>query len=563
MNVSFPSPGCYRRVQGVRLVAQGEHTVAITDYPLRVIRLNTSMARILALCATEQTCTQLAQQLHMPVKRVEALCDQLRWKNLLEMGALLPPEQWPRVSILIPSYNRAKELERCLMSLFVLEYPLTCLEIVVVDDGSTDETPVMLRQLSARYPHLRVVTHQSRQGVGMSRNSGAAAARYELHAYIDSDCVATPQWLAQLVPAFQDQRLAAVGGMIRAFDCHSVIGRYEDVRSSLYMGARPQQVRPEGPLTYLPTANLLVRRSMWRHLGGFAALSQGEDVDFCRRLLETGATIHYLPDGVVYHDYRTNLATFLAIRAAYASAEAVLLQRHPHERRILLMPPEQATFMIAVMSALWAIMGLVFSTFFRRGGGGRRRGEGAPRGGRWRGFCCPVGGFNHPNGHPRGPTPRAPSPPHHHPRPYENGRFLYAIILLVAFLCALIVTVGGTRNRLRKVRAQQVPLGAMLVYKATLRGHLAYTYHFCRHMARYYTLPLLIVGVLLPPLLLMPLLFSLIVVLVDYVRLKPAMSFVSYACCAVLDDCAYEVGVVRGCIRHKTWKPLVPVLKTR
>ena len=512
MDVSSLSPGCYRRIQGVCIVEQGEHTVAITAYPLRVMRLPTSMARILALCATQQTCEQLAQKLSMPIKRVEALCDQLRWKNLLEAGALLPPLQWPGVSIIVPSYNRVSMLERCLQSLFALNYPLDCLEIIVVDDGSTDMTPTRLQELSSRYPQLRVVTHHNRQGVGISRNSGAAAARHALLAYIDSDCVATPQWLTQLVPAFHNQRIAAVGGMIRAYDRQSVLGRYEDVRSSLFMGEHSQQVRPAGPLTYLPTANLLIRRDMWQQLGGFAALQQGEDVDFCRRLLATGASMLYLPHGVVYHDYRVELSSFLGIRAAYASAEAALLRRHPTERRILLLPPEQAAFTIAMLSALWAMLRLLFLLLLK----GRAR----------------------------------------------AGR-VHACVALFSLLFAAILTVGGTHNRLQKVRAQQVPISAITVLKATVRGHLAYMYHCCRHIARYYTLPMLIIGVLLPPLLLLPLLLGLLVAMIDYVRLKPAMSFAAYACCAVLDDCAYEVGVVQGCIRHKTWKPLVPVLRKR
>jgi len=71
----------------------------------------------------------------MLLKRVEVFCDQLRWKGLLEAGPLLPPPTWPCVSIVIPTYNRVKELGRCLRSLFVLDYPAHCLEIIVVDDA--------------------------------------------------------------------------------------------------------------------------------------------------------------------------------------------------------------------------------------------------------------------------------------------------------------------------------------------------------------------------------------------------------------------------------------------
>src|SRR6266436_9607974 len=284
-----PLPGHYRLSRGVRLVSQDESVVAVCDYPLRLVRLSATTAHLLSLCSEERTCEQLARATNMPVKRVEALCDQLRWKGLLEAGPALPPPVWPSVSIVIPSYNRAKELERCLRSLFALDYPANCLEIIVVNDASTDETSSLLQRLGQEAAThdlaLQLLQHEKQQGVGISRNSGAEAAQYDLIAYIDSDCVASPNWLRELVPVFQDTRIGAVGGMIRAYDQKTLLGRYEDVRSSLYMGARSQQVSLKGPLTYLPTANLVVRRTIWQELAGFAPMTQGEDVDFCLRLL--------------------------------------------------------------------------------------------------------------------------------------------------------------------------------------------------------------------------------------------------------------------------------------
>ncbi|MEO8971741.1 MAG: hypothetical protein ABI406_09100, partial [Ktedonobacteraceae bacterium] len=87
--------------------------------------------------------------------------------------------------------------------------------------------------------------------------------------------------------------------------------------------------------------------------------------------------------------------------------------------------------------------------------------------------------------------------------------------------------------------------------------------HLCRHLTRYYTLPMLAISILLPPLLLLVLILCGIVIAVDYARLRPEMDFGRYTLWSILDDCAYEVGVVRGCIKHRTWKPLVPVLKKR
>jgi len=126
---------------------------------------------------------------------------------------------------------------------------------------------------------------------------------------------------------------------------------------------------------------------------------------------------------------------------------------------------------------------------------------------------------------------------------------------------ALLLTLLGARKRLQKVQEQRIPISFLTVLKATLRGHLAYTYLLSRHLTRYYTLPLLLTSLFLPPMLLLTCLLCGIVIGVDYQRLKPHVGLGWFALFSLLDDCAYEVGVVWGCIKNKTWKPLLPVIK--
>jgi mycofactocin glycosyltransferase len=506
-----PRPGYFRLSHRVRIASQDGVMFAICEYPLRIVRLHPIIANVLTLCAVEHTPEQLSQATHMPLKRIEALCDQLRWNGLLDAGPLLTPLDWPSVSIVIPSYNRVKELERCLRSLFDLDYPADCLEIIVVDDASNDETGMMFQHLQQEATEhgfaLRTLRHEKRQGSGTSRNSGTEVAQNDLVAYIDSDCVASPGWLKELVPAFQDTKIGAVGGMIQAYDRKTLFGRYEDVRSSLYMGAYSQQVSLKGPLTYLPTANLVVRRTIWQELAGFIPMTYGEDVDFCRRLLLSGASILYIARGAVYHDYRTKLKDFLYIHVAYAATEAALLKRHPTERRTLLLPPEQAIFATIMIGAVWGILWLSIQSF-------------------WSGF--------------------------------QNKTFVLA---LLPFLLLLLLSILSTYIRLQKVKAYGRIIGLPIVMKATLRGHLAYTYHLSRHLTRYYTLPIFICSIFVPPAFILLFILCGIVIGVDYVRLKPEMDIGRYALCSLLDDCAYEVGVVWGCVKHRTWKPLVPVIR--
>src|SRR5258708_24834013 len=98
-----PRPGHYRLPHGVRIAAQDGSAVAVCDYPLRLVRVSAIAARVLSLCTEECTCVRLAQATNIPVKRVEALCNQLRWKGLLEAGAAVPPPTSPPLSIVVPT----------------------------------------------------------------------------------------------------------------------------------------------------------------------------------------------------------------------------------------------------------------------------------------------------------------------------------------------------------------------------------------------------------------------------------------------------------------------------
>ncbi len=521
-----PAAGHYRLARHLQIRA--DHVIC--EYPLRVLRPDLTTLRLLSYCAEARTPGELASELHLPLNRVEQLCERLRWKGLLEAGPASPLQSWPGISIIIPSYNRAEQLERCLRALLQLEYPADKLEIIVVNDCSTDRTDTIITQLTPEFTSRKIQFHLlsqvRRQGASQCRNDGAEAARFDLLAFLDSDCIVTEGWLTALVPALNDPTVTAVGGQLRAWERHTLLGRYEDKQSSLNMGMLPQRVTLDGPLTYLPTANLLVRRVALRKIGGFAPMPFGEDVDFCRRLLLDGAHILYLPQSIVLHEYRATLPTFLRTRVSYASSEAVLQRLHPSTRRVLLLPPEQSAFAGMAIGGMWGVLWMMVKRIRRPG----------PTPG------CPQGASLH-----VGRPPVTPG----------------AIGGIVGLFAAILIVLLGARKRLRNARRYGVILHPLSVLRATLRGHLAYTYHLCRHITRYYTLPMLAAGIILPPLLSLLLVLCGIVIGVDFARHRPNMRLGQFALCSLLDDCAYEIGVALGCIKQKTWRPLVPKVRKK
>ncbi|HUN81956.1 MAG TPA: glycosyltransferase family 2 protein [Phycisphaerae bacterium] len=120
----------------------------------------------------------------------------------------------PLVSVIIPTCNRRASLEKCLDALSGQTYPNY--EILVVDDGSRDDTIEFLKSFVARHPALpmRWFLNATNSGANHSRNRGVAESRGEILAFIDSDCVARADWIEQIVKPFDDPEVAAVVGRI-------------------------------------------------------------------------------------------------------------------------------------------------------------------------------------------------------------------------------------------------------------------------------------------------------------------------------------------------------------
>ncbi len=187
-------------------------------------------------------------------------------------------------------------------------------------------------------------------GPAAARNKGAAAAGGEILAFIDSDCTASPQWLRELLPAFAEPEVAAVGGWVDGMHQAAPLDRYEAVMSSLNLGRRAMSGGAGGDTFYLPSCNLLVRRQAFAAAGGFRAeLQVGEDVDLTWRLRDAGQSIVYLPRGAVCHAHRSRLWPFMKRRFEYGTSEGLLQQLHPVRGKKMLLPPA-LTALVALLA---------------------------------------------------------------------------------------------------------------------------------------------------------------------------------------------------------------------
>jgi len=227
---------------------------------------------------------------------------------------------WPTLSVVICAYNAAATLDECLRHTCVLDYP--GLDIIVVDDGSTDETAAIV----GRHPRARLVGI-AHAGLSTARNEGLRASSNELIAYLDADAYPTPDWPYYLALAFDGPKVAGAGGPNLP-------------PPSDPAGANLVAEAPGGPVhvlfsddraEHVPGCNMAFWRDALVSLGGFdpAFHTAGDDVDLCWRLLDRGWEIGFHPSAVVWHHRRATARAYLRQQRSYGHSEALVEARHP------------------------------------------------------------------------------------------------------------------------------------------------------------------------------------------------------------------------------------------
>lgn len=201
-----------------------------------------------------------------------------------------------RVSVVIPTYNRAATLSRAIDS--ALEQTIDDLEVVVVDDGSTDETASVLAGYED--PRVRPVVHPTNQGANVARNTGIEHARGEYVAFLDSDDLWCPEKLERQLATLDDRSDRWVGVYCDSrFELSGPSGRLRTAVASVLARGDSEPTMEGGEQlageiladTVQPGAGstVLVRTSVARAVGGFdETLDRFQDPEFCLRVLDRG-----------------------------------------------------------------------------------------------------------------------------------------------------------------------------------------------------------------------------------------------------------------------------------
>lgn len=249
----------------------------------------------------------------------------------------------PLVSVVLCTYNRASRLSSCLDALQNQSLPNDQYEVIVVNDGSKDNTARVLLGYN-----FTVITNKPNQGLAQSRNNGASASRADIIAFTDDDCVPDARWLENLLTQYADPSVMAVGGkiipkntnhwLLKYYEANNPLAHvrftYDATTNPLYVLC--QYVKRSFALRQLPDArirlhmivgaNMSMRRSVFEATGGFDPRIKfgGEEEDIWIRFsqLQPDAVLRYEPKAVVRHDYEASLKDALRRNRSYGLGAA-------------------------------------------------------------------------------------------------------------------------------------------------------------------------------------------------------------------------------------------------
>jgi GT2 family glycosyltransferase len=233
-------------------------------------------------------------------------------------GAFTEQEDWPRVSVVVASYNGARTIGDCVRALQALDYP--DYEVVVVDDGSTDDTRAIAADHGAR------VIRTTNEGLSRARNTGIRDSDGEIIAFCDDDCAPDAMWLRYLVTTLTGSTHVGAGGP----NVPPPDGVVADAVGRAPGGPAHVLASPT-VAEHIPGCNMGFWRSALDAVGGFDPSFRvaGDDVDICWRLQAAGGTLGFSPGAVMWHRARTSMRAYTRQQIGYGRSEALLERKWP------------------------------------------------------------------------------------------------------------------------------------------------------------------------------------------------------------------------------------------
>ncbi len=279
----------------------------------------------------------------------------------------------PKVTVAIPTYNRAEFLRQTLAGLATQHFPRDHFEVIVIDNNSRDHTRTVVEEFASAHPAPRYI-HEPQQGLDYARNRAIAEARGDVIVFGDDDILVQPDWLAQIsVPLLADtaRRIGAVGGEVIPVFPDGLPDWVREWHAPLAF--RPD-LGPAGPKQSPMGANLAFPKWVFEQLGPFhTALDRaagnyfsGGDSEMIRRVRAAGLEVWFAPGAAVQHQMPASRTTFpYAARHAFDSARSRVIDRIGQRGASGYLAGRFAANVVKALG--FALLALLNGIIFRRG----------------------------------------------------------------------------------------------------------------------------------------------------------------------------------------------------
>jgi len=261
----------------------------------------------------------------------------------------------PEYSIIVPAYQAEDEVGDCVRALNRQTVPRGCYEIIVADDGSTDDTAAIAGEAGA--DRVLILAHQ---GPAAARNAGVDAAAGKIVLFTDSDCEPSPEWLERMVSPFSDPHVMGTKGTYQTRQ-RQLVARLVQLEFEIRYARMARMAR----IDFVDGYAAAYRRDLLLRYGGYDPtypIPSAEDVDFSFRVARAGHWLVFVPEAWVWHHHPTSLSVYLARKGRYGLWRALLYLRYPEKAQgdAHTDPALKAQFVLVALAGLLGLGGLVW-----------------------------------------------------------------------------------------------------------------------------------------------------------------------------------------------------------
>jgi biofilm PGA synthesis N-glycosyltransferase PgaC len=285
-----------------------------------------------------------------------------RWERRdIDVAPGTAREYVPWVTVLIPAHNEAAVIGRSLAAVCRIRYPRY--EVIVVNDGSTDETVAAVRPF-VQAGQVRLVDKRVNEGKALAINDALPLARGEIVLTLDADAEPAPDILTHIVPHFRSARVAAVTGNPRVRNTDSFLARLQAIEFTSIISLLRRSQRVWGRIVTVSGVVAAFRRSALFDVGGFSPNMPTEDIEMTWKLQRRFYDVRYEPQAVVWMTVPRSLRALVRQRLRWARGLMQVLRKHRdvmlHWRYRRMWP----IFIESALSILWAFCFVVLTALW-------------------------------------------------------------------------------------------------------------------------------------------------------------------------------------------------------